>query len=89
MSEHPKIELNTGEDSGAAPQPPVEAEAISRPTFPDWQAAAATELKGKDVTWHTAEGIAVKPLYTAQDIAEHVRTLSLRPRVFPQPDVRA
>ena len=26
---------------------------------------------------------------TAQDIAEHVRTLSLQPRVFPQPDVRA
>ncbi|MDQ3139824.1 MAG: methylmalonyl-CoA mutase family protein, partial [Pseudomonadota bacterium] len=41
-----------------------------KPTLPDWQSAAARELKGKDVTWHTPEGIAVKPLYTAEDIAE-------------------
>jgi methylmalonyl-CoA mutase len=35
----------------------------------DWQAAAAKEVKGKDLTWHTPEGIAVKPLYTAEDVA--------------------
>ena len=35
----------------------------------DWQAAAAKEVKGKDLTWHTPEGIAVKPLYTADDVA--------------------
>ena len=34
----------------------------------DWQAAAAKEVKGKDLTWHTPEGIAVKPLYTADDV---------------------
>jgi methylmalonyl-CoA mutase len=34
----------------------------------DWQAAAAKEVKGKDLTWHTPEGIAVKPLYTAEDV---------------------
>jgi len=33
----------------------------------DWKAAAAKEVKGKDLTWHTPEGIAVKPLYTADD----------------------
>ena len=33
----------------------------------DWTAAAAKEVKGKDLTWHTPEGIAVKPLYTAED----------------------
>ncbi|AKH44218.1 methylmalonyl-CoA mutase [Altererythrobacter atlanticus] len=33
----------------------------------DWQAKAAKELKGRDVTWHTPEGIDVQPLYTAQD----------------------
>ncbi|MEQ1549427.1 MAG: methylmalonyl-CoA mutase [Chakrabartia sp.] len=33
----------------------------------DWQAAAAKEVKGKDLTWQTPEGIAVKPLYTAED----------------------
>ena len=34
----------------------------------DWQAAAAKEVKGKDLTWHTPEGIAVKPLYTEADV---------------------
>ncbi|WP_226016087.1 methylmalonyl-CoA mutase [Novosphingobium sp. FKTRR1] len=34
----------------------------------DWQKAAAKEVKGKDLTWHTPEGIAVKPLYTAEDV---------------------
>ncbi|WP_068076791.1 methylmalonyl-CoA mutase [Novosphingobium lentum] len=36
-------------------------------TRDDWQAAAAKEVKGKDLTWNTPEGIAVKPLYTADD----------------------
>jgi methylmalonyl-CoA mutase len=35
----------------------------------DWQAASAKEVKGKDLTWHTPEGIDVKPLYTADDVA--------------------
>ncbi len=35
-----------------------------------WQAAAAKEVKGKDLTWHTPEGIAVKPLYTAEDAGD-------------------
>ncbi|HZV10255.1 MAG TPA: methylmalonyl-CoA mutase, partial [Novosphingobium sp.] len=34
-----------------------------------WQALAAKEVKGKDLIWHTPEGIAVKPLYTADDVA--------------------
>jgi methylmalonyl-CoA mutase len=34
----------------------------------DWQAAADKEVKGKDLTWNTPEGIAVKPLYTAGDV---------------------
>jgi methylmalonyl-CoA mutase len=33
----------------------------------DWKAAADKEVKGKDLTWRTPEGIAVKPLYTAED----------------------
>jgi len=41
-----------------------------KPTLSDWQAAASKEVKGKDLSWHTPEGIAVKPLYTAEDIAE-------------------
>ncbi len=36
----------------------------------DWQAAVAKEVKGKDLTWHTPEGIAVKPLYTAEDAGD-------------------
>lgn len=33
----------------------------------DWKKAADKEVKGKDLTWHTPEGIAVKPLYTGED----------------------
>ena len=38
-------------------------------TVADWQAAAAKEVRGKDLTWRTPEGIAVQPLYTAEDVA--------------------
>ena len=38
--------------------------------FEGWRAAADKEVKGKDLTWHTPEGIAVKPLYTAEDVRE-------------------
>ncbi|MBL8649163.1 MAG: methylmalonyl-CoA mutase [Sphingopyxis sp.] len=40
-----------------------------KPTLDQWAAAATKEVKGKDLTWHTAEGIDVKPLYTAEDVA--------------------
>ena len=39
-------------------------------TTDDWQARASKEVKGKDLTWRTPEGIAVKPLYTAEDVAD-------------------
>ena len=39
-----------------------------KPTLDQWAAAAAKEVKGKDLTWQTPEGIAVKPLYTADDV---------------------
>lgn len=41
-----------------------------KPTIADWQSAAAKEVKGKDLTWNTPEGIAVRPLYTAEDVAD-------------------
>jgi methylmalonyl-CoA mutase len=49
-------------------------------TLADWRALAAKELDGKGVdglVWQTPEGIAVKPLYTAEDLAtlETVQTL--------------
>jgi methylmalonyl-CoA mutase len=37
------------------------------PTTDDWERLAAKEVRGADLTWHTPEGIAVKPLYTAAD----------------------
>ena len=40
-----------------------------KPDLAKWEAAAAKEVKGKDLTWQTPEGIAVKPLYTAEDVA--------------------
>ncbi len=48
-------------------------------TFADWAALASKELGGKSadtLAWQTAEGIAVKPLYTAADLAE-IETTSL------------
>ena len=38
-----------------------------------WYSAAAQELRGRtvdDLNWNTLEGIQIKPLYTAEDIAE-------------------
>ncbi len=43
---------------------------MTKPTVTDWQAAATKEVKGKNLTWHTPEGIAVKPLYTAEDAGD-------------------
>jgi len=69
----PVIETNTGEDADAAPRessaPPAGPAhaAAAAPALADWQAAAAREVKGRDLTWDTPEGIAVKPLYTAAD----------------------
>ncbi len=40
---------------------------MSDKTAADWQALATKEVKGADLTWHTPEGIAIKPLYTADD----------------------
>ncbi len=42
---------------------------MTKPTEADWAKLAAKEAKGADLTWATAEGIAVKPLYTALDSA--------------------
>jgi methylmalonyl-CoA mutase len=41
--------------------------ADKKPTRADWQAAASKEVKGKDIVWHTPEGIEVRPLYTRED----------------------
>jgi len=38
-----------------------------KPSKADWDAAAAKEVKGKNLTFRTPEGIDVQPLYTAAD----------------------
>jgi methylmalonyl-CoA mutase len=51
----------------------------------DWQALAARELKGRSLDeflWHTPEGIAVKPLYTAADL-EALEALDTLPGFAP------
>ncbi|USI72946.1 methylmalonyl-CoA mutase [Sphingomonas morindae] len=40
------------------------------PDLDAWRARASQEVKGRDLTWHTPEGIDVKPLYTKEDLAE-------------------
>ena len=49
-------------------------------TTRDWLDLASKEMRGgnpDDLTWHTPEGIAVKPLYTQEDLesVEHLDTL--------------
>ena len=49
-------------------------------TLEDWRELAGKECKGKpldELTWETPEGIAVKPLYTAEDLEgiEHLGSL--------------
>ena len=39
-----------------------------KPTHDAWKALADKEVKGRDLTWRTPEGIDVKPLYTAEDL---------------------
>ena len=41
-----------------------------KPTIAEWQALAAKEVKNRNLTWGTPEGIAVKPLYTAEDAGD-------------------
>jgi methylmalonyl-CoA mutase len=41
-----------------------------KPTRANWDAAASKEVKGKDLTWRTPEGIDVRPLYTADDTSD-------------------
>ena len=41
-----------------------------KPTKSDWQARADKEVKGRDLTWHTPEGIAIDPLYTRADVPD-------------------
>ncbi|MFP6759764.1 MAG: methylmalonyl-CoA mutase family protein, partial [Alphaproteobacteria bacterium] len=53
---------------------------FAKRTPTDWAAQAERELKGRgldDLTWTTPEGVAVKPLYTADDLAdlEHLDTM--------------
>jgi methylmalonyl-CoA mutase len=69
-SDRADIEINTGEDTGAAPAPRELPIASAQEPSPEaWAALAAKEVKGRDLTWETPEGIAVKPLYTAEDAA--------------------
>jgi hypothetical protein len=56
---------------------------LSTAHYDEWLKKARKELKGKDpAPWDTAEGIPLKPLYTAADIdaSEQERT---PPGVFP------
>ncbi|MCW8925273.1 MAG: methylmalonyl-CoA mutase family protein, partial [Xanthomonadales bacterium] len=54
-------------------------------TLDDWRVLATKECKGRspdDLVWQTPEGIAVKPLYTAQDL-DGIGHLDSLPGVAP------
>ncbi len=63
-----EIETNQGEDAGSTRESAPAAEPVVQPRLADWEALATKETKGRDLTWPTPEGIAVKPLYTADDV---------------------
>ena len=49
----------------------------SSPSLKDWEKQATRELKGKpasSIHWKTAEGIEIKPLYTAEDLEKFAYT---------------
>ena len=53
----------------------------------NWRNLAEAELRGRsldDLTWHTLEGIDVKPLYTAED-TEGLDHLPASPARHPLP----
>jgi methylmalonyl-CoA mutase len=41
-----------------------------KPTLEDWKALADKEVRGRDLTWQTPEGFAIKSLYTLEDHAD-------------------
>ncbi|WP_443971163.1 methylmalonyl-CoA mutase [Sphingobium sp. CR28] len=41
-----------------------------KPDLNAWKALAEKEVKGRDLSWHTPEGLVVKPLYTKDDVSE-------------------
>ena len=52
----------------------------SSPSLKDWEKRATSELNGKassSIHWKTAEGIEIKPLYTAEDLEKFGYTESL------------
>jgi methylmalonyl-CoA mutase len=55
-------------------------DSFNQPSLDEWRALALKERKGApldDLNWQTPEGISIKPLYTAEDLAEleHHNTL--------------
>lgn len=54
---------------------------------PEWEKMARKQLKGKDpaetLTWHTLEGLQVKPVYTAADSASRQQEENELPGKFP------
>ncbi|MBF0289150.1 MAG: methylmalonyl-CoA mutase [SAR324 cluster bacterium] len=51
----------------------------------EWEKIAQKELRNKslsDIQWHTAEGIEIKPLYTADDL-EKLENVNTLPGIFP------
>jgi methylmalonyl-CoA mutase len=61
------------------------AASTSAPSQRDWERLAKQEIKGESLdplTWHTPDGIDVKPLYTAADL-EGLETLDTLPGFAP------
>ena len=70
----------TDSSNASAQKPKQSAAPTVPPDLQAWERAAAKSAPGgnlADLVWHTPDGIAVKPLYTAQDTAGLPHTGSL------------
>ncbi|WP_333838399.1 methylmalonyl-CoA mutase [Novosphingobium sp.] len=51
----------------------IDKPGFEQPGIEEWDALATKEVKGRELTWQTPEGIAVKPLYTAADVTTEMQ----------------
>ena len=68
-----KVAATTGRFTSALASRSSSSQADNNPLDAKWKKMAEKQMKGKDpesLRWPTAEGITLKPIYTAQDTAK-------------------
>jgi methylmalonyl-CoA mutase len=63
------VKQNVGGEQSVDPNSRDLPDQPGQASLTDWEKLKVNEAGGRDLTWMTPEGIAVKPLYTAADVA--------------------